>query len=525
MSTPGDSGVQPPAQIGYYTYGEPLDVKFGWLSGKPGMAAVAEAAATLGDMGNLYTGSQDFVTAALREADVEWHGRAAESAGHALRTLAGRGGVAGTAGAGGGTSLEGYGQSFEELRSQVHYEQPGVLGWDDALLPGGSVRWMADQYRIVEANRNADATAVLAFRNHESVTRTALDTFPTLEAAPPVVADIGAAAPPGPGGLPGVGPFGPGGAGGAPGGLTSATAGGPGAAAVAGATPLPDGAVPGTSPPGAVPSSGSSPAGALAPAGASPGGGAVPASGGISPSPGAPAPPPPGAGFLPLPRPSPAGAHTGAAPGAALPGSITGAGAPATLPGAGPAGRLPSTALAGTGLVGTGATTTRPAPGGLAFPGAAAAATPGLSRPALPTPAPTPDRPAGRPPSTGPEFASRILGTGSTGGTGLRPPDPVERSTAGLNPRGPFGGAETGGPGQRATTATTTLPPAEPRSAPTRGPLASHAAYPPFLGTGAAAGTGPTERRTRYWIPSSEPFEVDVPYTPPVIGAEPEAMR
>ncbi len=239
MSTPG---VQPPAQIGYYTYGEPLDVKFGWLSGKPGMAAVAEAAATLGDMGNLYTGSQDFVTAALREADVEWHGRAAESAGHALRTLAGRGGVAGTAGAGGGTSLEGYGQSFEELRSQVHYEQPGVLGWDDALLPGGSVRWMADQYRIVEANRNADATAVLAFRNHESVTRTALDTFPTLEAAPPVVADIGAAAPPGPGGLPGVGPFGPGGAGGAPGGLTSATAGGPGAAAVAGATPLPDGA-------------------------------------------------------------------------------------------------------------------------------------------------------------------------------------------------------------------------------------------------------------------------------------------
>jgi hypothetical protein len=90
----------------------------------------------------------------------------------------------------------------------------------------------------------------------------------------------------------------------------------------------------------------------------------------------------------------------------------------------------------------------------------------------------------------------------------------------------PSGGPEPAGPGQRATTAAT-LPPTEPRSAPTRtpaSPLGPHA-YPPFFGTGAAAGTGPTERRTRYWIPSSEPFEVDVPHTPPVIGAEPEAKR
>jgi len=314
MSTPGESGVQPPAQIGYYTYGEPLDVKFGWVSGKPGMAAVAEAAATLGDMGNLYAGSQDYVTAALREADVEWHGRAAEAAGQALRTLAGRGGVTGSAGGGGGASLEGYGQSFEELRSQVHYEEPGALGWGDALLPGGSVRWMADQYRIVEANRNADASAVLAFRNHESVTRTALDAFPTLEAAPSVVADIGAAAPPSFGGLPGVGPFGPVGAGGPAAGLVSATAGGPDAAAATGVPPVPGGAAPGTIPPGAVPSAGATPAGALAPVGANaagaaiPGGGAVPA-GGVTPAPGAAATPLPGTGLVPLPGPSPTGAR------------------------------------------------------------------------------------------------------------------------------------------------------------------------------------------------------------------------
>ncbi|GJF03509.1 hypothetical protein PSD17_24690 [Pseudonocardia sp. D17] len=134
-----------------------------------------------------------------------------------------------------------------------------------------------------------------------------------------------------------------------------------------------------------------------------------------------------------------------------------------------------------------------PAPGGnLPPPGSAVPAAPPPLVPGIPIGAPVPPgssaprSSSAGPPSTGRAFRADLL----------RSAEP--------NPAGPRG------PGGRATEPGT---PARGNSGAT-----SSSVYPPM--GGATGRNGTQSHRTRYSIPSSDPFEVEVPHVAPVIGGE-----
>lgn len=125
------------------------------------------------------------------------------------------------------------------------------------------------------------------------------------------------------------------------------------------------------------------------------------------------------------------------------------------------------------------------------LPRAAASSFPGLAEPLRGV---ITGRPGGLPTSTGRSFRADLLRSGE--------------------PAGPVGRAPVPGGG--------TSEPASRAAAPSRpaGPTGAggSALYPPM--TGAAGRSADHTHRPRYLIPSSEPFDVDVPCVAPVIGAE-----
>jgi hypothetical protein len=67
--------------------------------------------------------------------------------------------------------------------------------------------------------------------------------------------------------------------------------------------------------------------------------------------------------------------------------------------------------------------------------------------------------------------------------------------------------------------------PVAPVGTPANGRPAGSMMPPPMMGAGAGGG-GSSTRRTKYWTPTSEAFEVDLPpHVDGVIGAEPEDAR
>ena len=472
----------------------PLEQKLAWFQNAPGLSAVEPAREFMAGAAALYTDSDSTVRATLRSLGADWTGDAATNAGSTLQRAANWSHDAGASHGVGGETVGGYGESFEFVRGQVHWDNPWAWGWNDTASAAASVATLnpapflgnltSDYFTTAQQNRTNDVAAVAALRAHEEQTRNAVDTFPSIQPAsiapqpvpspnpggqssvdslptppaPPagggttagpsagvtagaaIVGGLaGAARSGGPGpassapgsGVPGIGP------GGIP--IGQSGAGGPGSAGRAGAAPGGQGADPGGLVGGAVP-------GAVPGAGGSLGGraGDVPPFQGGTVSGGVPGSDPRLRGGVE----PPGGAGGGALrtpPGAPLSGEGAGRLGGGLAPGAGEgAGRLGGAPLAGEGAgrIGVGGGLTGGAAGGWRDVIGRAPTEPGL---------------ISRGPGAGPEFASRLPSGGAAGG------------------------------------------------------MAGAAGMPFLGGMGVGAGGQSTEHRNTYWVRSAEPFDVPLP--------------
>lgn len=393
------------ASIKHYNY-ENVDLreKAEWLAGAPG-ASGDPLPAKLRLIATTFSGSHARLTADIEALGAAWTGHAADAAQDSLRTAAHRATTAAGANDEGHAAVAGYAESFEQLRSKVHFEDP-YAAWRPGV-PADPFTVQEDHFAVVQRHRTADAAANAALRAHEERTRQLVDEFPTLTATTA------------PAGGPPAAPQGGGGSGAWAGGLPVVPdPGGPGAGAVPSVRPATD---PGPGP-ATTPSTGARP-------------GAAP-----PPTPTTPALPPPSAADVPralgAPRPGAAPAGSGPAPRRSGP----------TLPALPP----PAAAPPGVtdGLIGARRNPSVFAPDGRRFAG---------KLPAVPEP-PTP---AGRPGS-------------------------------------PVAASPSGAPARPGTTA-----------------------IPPIMGGGAAGAA--TTHRTKYWTPSSAPFDVELPpHVDGVIGADPD---
>lgn len=203
----------------------------------------------------------------------------------------------------------------------------------------------------------------------------------------------------------------------------------------------------------------------------------------------------------------PAGGGGAAGPSGAAPGTAAGGGPGAGLaPGAGiPGGPVPGGSVPGSGA----ARTVRAGPGA------------GGPSPAVRGRADLPAGAGGRGPRTGPGVATPY-------GGGVRPV--VPRAPTPSGPQATWRDVVAGGragdpavrgaapaPGARPELRTAGLAaPAEPAA---RSVAGGHGLYPPMAGAG-SGGAGEGRRRAAYLIDDSGAFEVDVPYTEPVIGED-----
>ena len=130
----------------------------------------------------------------MRSLGAEWAGEAATNAGTTLQRAADWSQGAGAGHAAAGQTVEGYGQSFESLRGQVHWDDPWAWGWNDtasAAAVGGhpqsrarsSANLTTDYFTTAQQNRTNDAVAVAALRAHEQQTRAAVGSFPAIAPA------------------------------------------------------------------------------------------------------------------------------------------------------------------------------------------------------------------------------------------------------------------------------------------------------------------------------------------------------
>jgi hypothetical protein len=423
-------------EIGYYRYeGFDLRTKFSWINGAVGLQATEPARIGMGNLGNAFVASDDAIRGLLAPLGLQWHGQAAEATAGALARAADRAGTAGLDGGAGSSAVAGYGQSFEEMRPKIAWQDPGSWDWWDMGIDvygagmrtafGDTFDVQSDFTATLEENRTLDARANEALYSHEQVSRERLEAFPLVEpASAPTV---------------------------------------PGAPGGSGTPPFPS--------PG--------------PLGADPVG--------IGPASGPPAPPgvaaPPGSPTVGRFAPDTIGIGGNAGPPA-----VSGAQIPGAVPGIGPAGGLhapgssrPGSTNAGSGVgwgsAGTGSPTpawggSERLPAGIGRGGVGTNGATGLSGgPGRPLPAGGSGVGLGRGGTNGGEFAGRLPG-GSEQSGAARP------------------GAGAGD-----------APPGSPRA---NG--VSSGGHAPFLGgMGAGAGAGPTEHKVRYWIPSTEAFDVDLP--------------
>ena len=94
----------------------------------------------------------------------------------------------------GGETVGGYGESFEFVRGQVHWDDPWAWGWNDTASAAASVATLnpapflgnltSDYFTTAQQNRTNDVAAVAALRAHEEQTRNAVDTFPSIVQPP-----------------------------------------------------------------------------------------------------------------------------------------------------------------------------------------------------------------------------------------------------------------------------------------------------------------------------------------------------
>ncbi len=472
----------------------PLEEKLAWFQNAPGLSAVEPARQFMAGAAALYTDSDSQVRATMRGLGVDWTGDAATNAGATLQRAAdwSRGAAAGHSAT--GQTVEGYGQSFEALRGQVHWDDPWAWGWRDTATAAASVAGLdpgvflgnltTDYFTTAQQNRTNDASAVAALRAHEQQTRAAVDSFPALA---PAGIDPPSAAP---------GPHSGGGS--AAAGVSTAAAvaahptdgtNGAGLAAGSSAAPPPASAVPIGLGVAGLSGQGSPTADRAGGGSISEGGTAAPVGLGAA-----------GAGG----RGSPTTREPPGAPGKE--GSAT---RPGGLGGVGPSGSTGEGTSRGAFPDGAGGLGPSGSTGGATEEGVSRGALPGEPRPGL-RPGARTGGPIGTPLGGGAlddgAAEGQATGGGATArstpsGGGWREVVPRGPAEPGTGLRSPGAGSEFGA----------RLPSGSPEST---SPIAGRggAAGMPYLGgMGGGAGRRSTEHRHAYWIRSSEPFDVPLP--------------
>ncbi len=168
----------------------PLEQKLAWFQNAPGLSAVEPARDFMVGAAALYTDSDSTVRATLRGLGADWTGDAATNAGATLQRAANWSHDAGASHGIGGETVGGYGESFEFVRGQVHWDDPWAWGWNDTASAAASVATLnpapflgnltSDYFTTAQQNRTNDVAAVAALRAHEEQTRNAVDTFPSI---------------------------------------------------------------------------------------------------------------------------------------------------------------------------------------------------------------------------------------------------------------------------------------------------------------------------------------------------------
>lgn len=471
-----------------------LATKFGWVNGSPGMSAVAPAADGLREFGDNLGKATEEASSRMKGLGVTWTGPAATAAQNSLAATADRASETGRITTNGADRLLDYGRSYEHMRNQIAFVDPAqfslVQRAGDNISEGWQSLWGSgqDHVSIGEMNQANDSAANRALQIHQTNTETADNRFTTTAAAAPA---------------PNPGDDRPAPSGVAPGGPTQqspppavAQAGGvgdPGARAVAAPPPV----SPGPAGTGTAPPNGAASPTPIPPAG----GGTGTRGGGASGSKGAGYGRDGNAPIASAQAPSAGASSSGQGPGQRIPqapGAGGGTGGGGFGGGAPGPGTDPSTRRSELGRnFGRDLASTRlAAPGGSSFGGSGR---PGTSWGGVP--------------------ASGGAGSGRLGWGG----DPGGRSATGGWGGESGGRAGTGelrsgtrnggleGPGGRGALG----------EAAHGGRSGTGAGYGPMMG-GAGGGQGDQEHRNRYLIPTDEAFDVDLTYTPPVLGPTPD---
>lgn len=127
-------------EIGYYRYeGVDLRTKFGWINGAPGARMTEPARVGLGNLGNAFASSDQAIRDLIGPLGLEWRGSAADATATALAQAARRGGDTAVANSTSSSAVDAYGQSFEALRPRIAWEDPGEWDWWDMLVDGAGL--------------------------------------------------------------------------------------------------------------------------------------------------------------------------------------------------------------------------------------------------------------------------------------------------------------------------------------------------------------------------------------------------
>ena len=476
----------------------PLGEKFAWVNGQPGMRAVEAAADSVRTMGERLGTITTDAGKTMRGLGVSWAGPASDAAQRSSQQIVDRAAHTQSLADNGAARILDYGHSFDEMRKRIAFEDPAQLSWPERAVESAKVTWdlrpwtsAEDHVSILARNQRHDAAANDALRWHEANARAADDGFVTAGTDPQAPPAGTAAGGTGSGG----------GAGGAGVGLAASA---PPPVAAASAAP----AVPA---PAAPPSVAATPAAGATPAGA----GAVPV------------PAPAGA-------PGAAGSGTG---GGIRPGSAGRTGAAGSGPGAAARPSGPTGAAAAGGTAGLadpaqerirrGEQFGRDLRAGSPSPGAGATAGSRLGGYGSGGPA------------TGGRAGTGQLGTGWGGrgpdGRSLLPGEAGSRTGAGAGGwRGGAGGLGEPSsrllPGETGTKAWSSRTPGTPAEGTLARPVAGEPGvtgrsgagpgYAPMMGGAGGLRSGGDAHRNRYLLPTSEPFDVEPPHTPPVLAPE-----
>ena len=174
-----------------------LAEKFGWVNGKPGLNAVADAAQALRGMSDRLGSINDGNIQAAKKLGFDWSGPAAGAAQKSLTATVNEASRTEQVGANGADRIMDYGHSFESMRGRIAFDDPAKYSlvqragdelsheWDTiSNLWGGG----GDHITVAERNVGYNLAANDVLQQHEMSSRQADDAFQTVGQQPPPAA-------------------------------------------------------------------------------------------------------------------------------------------------------------------------------------------------------------------------------------------------------------------------------------------------------------------------------------------------